>query len=169
MENLVQIWDTIVKSNTFNFIVMLAILAWVVNKFNLKASLDNLKEKVIRALETSKTEKEKGILALENAKKSTENLETEITENLSQAENQAKNIMNEVLTTAENKVKQIQSNIEKVITSEEKQISARLMSKTAQKSAEKAKSKIVSLLQEHPELHEKFINESLEELDRIEL
>lgn len=169
MEHLIHIWDTIVKSNTFNFIVMLLLLGWIVKKFDLKASLDNLKANVKKSIDTSVEEKEKGIITLKNAEKSVENLETEIKENLVRAEKQASDITNEIMAATENKVKDIEANIQKAIKNEEKQISAKLMSNTAKNSSELAKQKIEKLLEEHPELHEKFITESLEELDRIEL
>lgn len=169
MENLIHIWNTIVASNTFNFVVMLFILGWVVKKFALKSSLENLQNKVEQTIQTSEKEKEIGILTLENAQKSVENLDDEIAENLDQAKSQAENLAKEILEKAENKVKQFELNIEKAVVSEEKQISARLMSDTAKKSSELAKDKIEKLLEDHPELHEKFINESLTELDRIEL
>lgn len=169
MENLIHIWNTIVTSNTFNFIVMLFILGWVVKKFALRTSLENLQNKVGQTIKTSEKEKENGLLTLKNAEKSVENLEEEISSNLNQAKSQAENLAKEILEKAENKVKQLELNIKKAVISEEKQISTRLMSDTAKRSSELAKSKIEKLLEDHPELHEKFINESLAELDRIEL
>ena len=56
------------------------------------------------------------------------------------------------------------NNIERALTAEEKTISARLSKKTASTSSELAKRHIKSVLDAHPELHEKYINQSIEEL-----
>ena len=62
------------------------------------------------------------------------------------------------------KVTNIKNNIERAISAEEKTISARLSKKTALASSELAKQHIITLLEAHPELHEKYINQSIEEL-----
>lgn len=169
MVNLLHIWDTIVKSNTFNFIVMLLLLGWIVKKVNLANTLNKIKSDVIKSIEKSKQEKENGISALKYAEKSVENIEAEITERLDIANKQAENIEKDILNLADNKIKQIENSISKVIENEEKQISSKLIYNTTQYAVKLAKEKVSKLLEENPKLHEKFINESLEELDRIEL
>lgn len=169
MDNLLHIWDTIVKSNTFNFIVMLLILGWIVKKANLANTLNKFKSDIIKSIENSKQEKENGISALKDAEKSVENIETEIAERLEIANKQAENIEKDILNLADNKIKQIENSISKVIENEEKQISTKLIYSTTQDAVKLAKEKVSKLLEENPKLHEKFINESLEELDRIEL
>lgn len=169
MVNLLHIWDTIVKSNTFNFFVMLLLLGWIVKKVNLANTLNKFKSDVIKSIENSKQEKENGISALKDAEKSVENIEAEIAERLEIAKKQAENIEKDILNLADNKIKQIENSISKVIENEEKQISTKLIYNTTQDAVKLAKEKISKLLEENPILHEKFINESLEELDRIEL
>lgn len=169
MVNLLHIWDTIVKSNTFNFLVMLLILGWIVKKVNLANTLNKFKSDVIKSIENSKQEKENGTSALKDAQKSVENIEAEITERLDIANKQAENIEKDILNLADNKIKQIENSISKVIENEEKQISTKLIYNTTQDAVKLAKEKVSKLLEENPKLHEKFINESLEELDRIEL
>lgn len=169
MVNLLHIWDTIVKSNTFNFIVMLLLLGWIVKKANLANTLNKFKSDIIKSIENSKQEKENGISALKDAQKSVENIEAEITERLEIANKQAENIEKDILNIADNKIKQIENSISKVIENEEKRISTKLIYSTTQDAVKLAKEKVSKLLEENPKLHEKFINESLEELDRIEL
>ena len=169
MDNLLHIWDTIVKSNTFNFIVMLLLLGWIVKKINLTNTLNKFKSDIIKSIENSKQEKENGISALKDAEKSVENIEAEIAERLEIAKKQAENIEKDILNLADNKIKQIENSIFKVIENEEKRISTKLIYNTTQDAVKLAKEKISKLLEENPILHEKFINESLEELDRIKL
>ena len=57
MNEILHIWDTIVKTNTFNFAVMIALLWWICKKFNIGGILENAKQNVINSIEKSKEEK----------------------------------------------------------------------------------------------------------------
>ena len=164
MQEIIQIWNIIVKSNTFNFIVMLCILVWIVKKFNIKSSLEKSKQNVVENIEKSKNEKTQGILILEDAKSEVKNLEKETSKMLLDAENQANNVVNNIMTSTKTKINQMKENVQKVVEAEEKKISARLIKDVTQKSFEKAKQSIIAQLEAHPELHEKYINESLDRL-----
>lgn len=164
MNTIIHIWNTIVTSNTFNFLVMLAILGWIIKKFDIAGSLENFKSTIINSIKKADEEKETAGKKLLEVKKSVENLETEISQKLDNAKLHAENAARSVIMQTENKVKQIENNVYKIIETEEKKISSRLTSKTAQASAELAKNHIKAVLKQHPELHEKFINQSIQEL-----
>ena len=165
MNTIIHIWDTLVKSNTFNFLVMLAILYWIVKKFDISGNLENFKNSIINSIKKADEEKESAKSVLLSAEKSVENLDNEISEKLKNAGEHAENVAKSVINQAEDKIKQIENSIVKTIETEEKKISSRLTSKTAKASAELAKRHIISVLQAHPELHEKFINQSIQELE----
>lgn len=169
MKEIIDIWNFIVHSNTFNFVVMLLILGWIVKKANLAEVFEGLKNKVIDSIEKSKQEKEEALKSLSNAKKEVENLEDEIKSRISQAEKHAQTVAQRIFDETDNKVKQIEDNIHRVVKAEEKTISSRLTGKTAKASVELAKNHISNLLKDHPELHEKYINESINDIDRIKL
>ena len=164
MNSIGQIWNFIVTSNFFNFVVMVLILAWIINKINLGEILEKAVSNIKNSIEKSESEKAAGEKELLSAQKSVENLASEIQEKLTAAENQAEKIAKNIIEETEQKVKNIQSNIERSVRAEEKTISARLSKKTAAASAELAKQHIKAVLETHPELHEKYINQSIEEL-----
>ncbi len=164
MNSIGQIWNFIVTSNFFNFVVMVLILAWIINKINLGDILEKAVSNIKNSIEKSESEKAAGEKELLSAQKSVENLASEIQEKLTAAENQAEKIAKNIIEETEQKVKNIQSNIERSVRAEEKTISARLSKKTAAASAELAKQHIKAVLETHPELHEKYINQSIEEL-----
>lgn len=164
MNSIGQIWNFIVTSNFFNFVVMVLILAWIINKINLGDILEKAVSNIKNSIEKSESEKAAGEKELLSAQKSVENLASEIQEKLTAAENQAEKIAKNIIEETEQKVKNIQSNIERSVRAEEKTISARLSKKTATASAELAKQHIKAVLETHPELHEKYINQSIEEL-----
>lgn len=169
MNTILDIWNLIVHSNTFNFIVMLLILGWLVSKFKIAESLDVLKNNIIDSIEKAKQEKFDAQKVLSSAQDEVKNLDSEIKSRLSQAEEHAKTVAQRIIDDTENKVKQIEANIERVVEAEEKTISSRLTGKTAKASIELAKNHITNLLKQHPELHDKYINDSINEIDRIKI
>lgn len=169
MNTILDIWNLIVHSNTFNFIVMLLILGWLVSKFKIAESLDVLKNNIIDSIEKAKQEKIDAQKVLSSAQDEVKNLDSEIKLRLSQAEEHAKSVAQRIIDDTENKVKQIEANIERVVEAEEKTISSRLTGKTAKASIELAKNHITNLLKQHPELHDKYINDSINEIDRIKI
>ena len=164
MNTIGQIWNFIVTSNFFNFVVMVLILAWIVTKFDLINVLENIKINIQNTIKKAEEEKAAAEKELINAKKSVENLESEIKEKIDSAEKQAEKIAQNIALETEKKVTNIKNNIERAISAEEKTISARLSKKTALASSKLAKQHIKTLLEAHPELHEKYINQSIEEL-----
>ena len=164
MNTIAQIWNTIVTSNFFNFVVMVLILAWIIKKFDLINKLENSKSKIKEVIKNSEREKINAQNEFLKTQKSVEYLEDEIKIKLEDAEKRAETIAKSIEIQTEEKVKKIKSNISRVIQAEEKTISAKLSQKTAKASSEIAKAHIKSVLQAHPELHEKYINQSIEEL-----
>ncbi len=164
MNTIGQIWNFIVTSNFFNFVVMVLILTWIINKVNLADILEKAVVSIKNTIEKAEQEKSAGEKELQTALKSVENLDNEIKERINTAEKHAEKIAQNIITETEQKVKNIESNIERAVTAEEKTISARLSKKTAAASAELAKLHIKAVLEANPSLHEKYINQSIEEL-----
>ncbi len=169
MKNILDIWNFIVHSNAFNFIVMVLLLSWIIKKINLKESLNVMKNNIIDKIENSKSEKESANKILDDAKEQVKNLDIEIQKRLKQAENHGQDLAEKIFKDTELKIKQIENNIEKVIDTEEKTLSADLTKKTVKASVELAVKQVQNILANNPQLHEKFINESIDEIDRIKL
>ena len=51
MESISNIWQIIVESNTFNFILFIMAFAWIFKKINLKGLIDSLQVKIIKILD----------------------------------------------------------------------------------------------------------------------
>ena len=64
-------------------------------------------------------------------------------------------------------VEKLNNNIERIIEIEEKKVSNAITEYSFRKSVDKAKMDIVSMLESQPDLHKKFIDESLEELEKL--
>ena len=167
MEKLIHIWEYFLQSNAFNFVLLILIFVLIDKKVHFGNMIENVKNKIIETINKSKEEKNNAKKALEDAQKSIANLESEIKAKIDSATHNAENLAKKIIKETEDKVRQIESNIQKVIDAEEKTISSRLTNKAALQSIELAKNNIKTLLEKNPHLHEKYINESIESLDRI--
>lgn len=164
MNTIIQLWNIIITSNFFNFIVMVLILIWIVKKTDLLNLLEKAKDNVKQSIEDAEHEKILAENELLNVEKSVENLEIELKEKIQKAEDHAEVLAKSIADQTNAKLKTIRDNIERVLQTEEKTISTRLTQKTAKVASELAKQHIKSVLSTRAELHTKFINQSIEEL-----
>jgi len=171
MENLQNtishIWNVFVTSNTFNFVVFIALFALLFKKVNFKGMLEGMQKKVETFIENAKKEKEEALQLLNKAESSVANLDNELKDIVEDAEKSAQVISKKVLTEAEKQIESIEANATRIIKAEEKQLVAKLEKSASKASVEVAKTHIKNVLGQTPSLHEKYINESIDELDRL--
>ena len=164
-----EFWNLIVQSNTFNFAILVIIIAVVFAKIDLLGIIEKIKNDVARAIENAKQEKENAEKDLKTAQKTAANTDNEVAEQLKTAENNAQNLSQGIMKNTELQIENIKSNILKVINAEEKSLSAKLTQDTVNNSIELAKQNIINKLNENPDLHNKFIDDSINEIDRVQL
>lgn len=169
MNEPINIWNFIVSTNTFNFIVMALLLAFIFKKVNILRILDNAVEKVVSSIENSKSEKLSAVKKLEEASALVKNLDNEIASQLEDAKKEGDTLSLNIKKDTEEKINSIKVNAGNVILSEEKTISSRLLRDTAENAVNLAEEKIKTVLRNFPEFHNKYIEESIQELDRAEL
>lgn len=169
MSSIGHIWNIIVTSNTFNFAVMLIILGMIFKKFNIMQGLENSIQKVIDSIEKSKAEKKSAQEKLAAANDLIKNLDNEIADQLNTAQEQGEILHTNISKDAENRIANIENSIERIVSSEEKTVSTAIAKKTAAAAVSTAENHIKTILKTSPELHDRYIRESIEELDRIQL
>lgn len=167
MNELANFWNIIVESNTFNFAVLLLIFAILYKKLNISNTVEKIKQDVINTINNAKTEKENAKNKLMEAEKSIEHIDEEIKQKLSEASIKGDDIAKQILANTNEKVDLIEKNISRVISAEEKTLSAQMTQKTLDASIELAKQYIKSLLKDNMDLHNKFIDESIDSIDRV--
>lgn len=164
-----EFWDLIVRSNTFNFAVLLVILGILYHKLNISSAIEKMKAEVIAFIENSKNEREQAEKHLTDTKKSVENLDNEIKDSLEKSRILAQNVFDEIQSMAQKSVEKIEANVDKIIDNERRKTTTRLSKSTAQKAIEVATAKLKEKFEQNPELHKNYINQSIEILDRIKL
>lgn len=167
MNELANFWNIIVKSNTFNFAVLLLIFAILFKKLNVSALVEKIKQDIINTINNAKAERENAKNKLYDAQKSIEHIEEEIKQRLDEASLRGEGIAKQIAANADEQVQLIEKNISRVINAEEKTLSAKITEKTLKASIELAKQHIKNTLVNNPELHNKFIDESIDNIDRV--
>ena len=147
-----EFWNLIVQSNTFNFAILVIIIAVVFAKIDLPGIIEKIKNDVARAIENAKQEKENAEKDLKTAQKTAANTDNEVAEQLKTAENNAQNLSQGIMKNTELQIENIKSNILKVINAEEKSLSAKLTQNTVNNSIELAKQNIINKPNENPDL-----------------
>ena len=169
MNAVTDFWNLILESNTFNFIILFVLLVVIMQKLKVSDAIEKLKNDVINAIEDSKQAKENAEKHYSEAKSSIEHIDEEISKRLTLAENQAENVRDSIAETTSRKVKQIEDNVKKVVNAEEKTLIALLTGNTAKASVDVARKYVKSRLKDEPDLHNKYIEESINELDKVEI
>ena len=162
-------WNLIVESNTFNFAILVIILAVVFVKIDLPGIIEKIKNDVAKAIENAKKEKENAEIELKSAQKTAANTDNEVAQQLKTAEDNAQNLAQGIMKNTETQMENIKSNILRVITAEEKNLSSKLTQEAVDNSIELAKQNIINKLNENKSLHEKFIDDSINEIGRVQL
>lgn len=162
-----HIWNIVVESNLFNFIIFVLIFAWIFHKIKVKEIIHNIQQKIIKLIEDVKKNKEDAYNELIQAEKAIENLDEELKAIVDDAKKSANVISEKILTEANKQIEDIESNATKIIDAEEKMLIAKLTKSTSHSSVKAAEDHIKNVLVQTPTLHEKYINESIDELDRL--
>ena len=162
-----ELWSIIVKSNTFNFVLMIALFAFIIKKCKLGQKLDDAIVKIKETIEKSQAVYKESEEELNKNIEKTKNIAQEIKEIEQKGEQNLKSIEEKLNKDNENQINSIKLNADRVIEAKEKEIVSELSKKTILASVEVAKRHIIDLLKKHPEYHQNFIKESIEELDRL--
>lgn len=162
-----EFWDIIVKTNTFNFAILVIIFAVIFVKLNVPQILENIKNDIASTINNARAEKDLAEKELRKTTKLVKNTDKEVEEKLSIAKTNAKTLTNDINKNTKNQILHIESNITKVIDSEEKKVNSELSSKTVNSAIDLAQKTIIQNLKKDKNLHLKLLDKSLDELRNI--
>ena len=169
MSQLAALWDLILKSNTFNFAILVVIFVILCQKLKVGDMIGKIRAEIISEIEDAKSVRERAEGKFADAKSKVAHVEEEVAEKFKSVEDKARLLVNSVEQNAEFKIRQIEGNTARIILAEEKNIKNLLGKNTANSAVELAKRYIKNRLEQDVALQEKYIDESLQELDRIDL
>lgn len=94
------LWEHIKESNVINQLLVLLILGFLIKKFNLFAGIDAKREQISSEILTLENKKKEALAQLEDTKKRTANLKSEVDEILNNARQAAEQMSAQILSDA---------------------------------------------------------------------
>lgn len=169
IKEIVEIMKYILESNIINFCLMVWLLVFVCKKMNIKSAFDKSIKSVENYIDKSKLERQNSDKLVKESEKLIKKLPQDI-ENIEKFNKQKTEIFKKQLSdNAQKSIEKIANEIEALKTIEEKIVSNSMLEYSFNKSIEKVEGDIIEKLKLEPDLHYKFIDKSLDELDRITL
>lgn len=169
MNEIRELYNLFVSTNTFNFLIVLGILFLICKFAKVEDKLEEARLKVVNAIKASEDEKLEAEAACKVETETASHIDDEIYSALSQAEKSANALGKKMLEDANVITRGIITSTQKRIDAQVNLLQADLLKKTAVASVELAREHIKSELEAKPELHDKFIYESLEALNEVKL
>lgn len=167
MENLIEIWKQICESNLFNFVVMVLLLVWLVKKFDLGAKIEAGRKKIESNIAESETVKEENLKKLYEVQEASTKIDEEMLKVFNSAEEKARFVGEKLLEEGKIQAESIKENSKKTIDTNIKTVKNEIIKETAQEAMKLAEQHIKSTLESDPNLHQKFIWESIDAIDGI--
>lgn len=169
LETLIKIWNSILQSNLFNFVLMLFLLAWIFKKCNLAEKLEEGRKSIENKILQSKLAKEQALNDLYAVQEKTKEIDDKIFEILEKSNKNAKMVGEKILQNAELSIKNLNDNLKQTIDTNAKALNIKMTNKTIDTILEVTKQHIQKELKSDKTLHFKFINESIDALKGVDL
>lgn len=167
MEQLLEVWKEICESNLFNFVVMLLLLGWIIKKCNISQIIENGRKKIEDTINNSEKNKNKSLENLFAIQDEVTDIDKKMFIMFEKAEKNAKEYGEKLLKDVDIQKGLIKDSSRKTIDSFIESAKNSVLSETAEKALSLAEIQIIEELKKNPDLHFKFINESIEEISKI--
>lgn len=164
-----DIFNLLIHSNTFNFFIVLAIIVLIVIKLNLKEKIEVLRDEIKTYVEASVKEKDVAEKNLSLIKEKIQQLPTAIEDIEKSAKNSVKSLGEKIRADVKEQKQDIANSAERIFNLETKKFKQKLTSVLSEKAIEIARDNAINQLKENNELHNKYIDNAIDELDRISL
>ncbi len=162
-------FHNILHSNVINFTVLIALIAFIVNKIRVADIIEAKRKSVETTVTTAEEQNSFSKVNLKKAEKEVENLPQTLLEIEVQAKDNLSKLEEKIVSEAKNVISNIEKNIEKVIESEASKINRSLTSGVSSASIKLAESNILKQLNANPELHNRFIGQAIDELENVNI
>lgn len=169
MHEILSILKTLATSNAINFVIMAVILGVIIKKLHLGTAFEKSVYEIKNRIEKAEQEKADSLNILHKNKTLLEKLPEDISNLEQTSESKIKAFENKIENNTQKIISELNQTIKKVISIEEKKISNLLTEKTSKNAIERAKNQITELLEKNPDLHNDFIQHSLDELDKVKI
>lgn len=162
-------WHTILESNLINFLIVLSILVFICIKLNIKAKINDLQKAIVDSVEKSSSKKEDAHKALNEIQEKINHLDDDIADIEKNAERNIKSIERRISKEIVEKKKDIDNNATRIINLETKNFKTKLSNILSDASIDLVKKNVIEQLEKNKGLHNKYIDEAIEGIDKVNL
>jgi F-type H+-transporting ATPase subunit b len=99
-EHPLTLWDKILESNLFNIVLVALILGFLAKKFNLMGGIESKQAQIAAEIQTIENQKKEALTQLEEAKRRTANLQSEVADILNNARESANSLSSQIIADA---------------------------------------------------------------------
>ena len=162
-------WHAILESNLINFLIVVSILVFIFIKLNVSAKIGDLQKTVVTSVENSLAKKDDAHKALNEIQDKINHLEDDIHDIESNAERNIKSIERRISKEIVEKKKDIDNNATRIINLENKNFKEKLSDVLSDASINLVKKNVIEQLENNKALHDRYINEAIEGIDKVSL
>ena len=169
MNETLNILKELATSNTINFAIMAILLGVIIKKLHLSTAFEKSIESIKNQISNSETEKANSSKILGKNKDLIEKLPNELEEMEKTSQSKLTAFEEKIEDNTRKTIENLVLSTDRIKTIEEKKASNLLTQSTSKEALELAKNRICELLENNPEMHNDFIQQSIDELDKVKI
>lgn len=162
-----NIWNIILQSNTFNFLIFILILGLIFKKIKLKNKIINLQQQKENEVNSAKKAKKDSQSSLIKAESKMQTVGEDMEKIINDSKYTAEIMANNIISSANSQIETINKNAKKIIDNNEYKVKKSLSDFVIKKSLEQAKTDIKNQTDKNADLHQKYIDEAITKLEDI--
>lgn len=169
MKETLNILKELATSNTINFAIMAILLGVIIKKLHLSTAFEKSIEAIKNQISNSETEKANSSKILGKNKDLIEKLPNELEEMEKTSQSKLTAFEEKIEDNTRKTIENLVLSTDRIKSIEEKKVSNLLTQSTSKEALELAKNRICELLENNPEMHNDFIQQSIDELDKVKI
>ena len=169
MNETLNILKELATSNTINFAIMAILLGVIIKKLHLSTAFEKSIEAIENQISISETEKANSSKILGKNKDLIEKLPNELEEMEKTSQSKLTAFEEKIEDNTRKTIENLVLSTDRIKSIEEKKVSNLLTQSTSKEALELAKNRICELLENNPEMHNDFIQQSIDELDKVKI
>ena len=169
MNETLNILKELATSNTINFAIMAILLGVIIKKLHLSTAFEKSIEAIKNQISNSETEKANSSKILGKNKDLIEKLPNELEEMEKTSQSKLTAFEEKIEDNTRKTIENLVLSTDRIKSIEEKKVSNLLTQSTSKEALELAKNRICELLENNPEMHNDFIQQSIDELEKVKI
>lgn len=160
-------FSNILHSNVINFCIVVAFMTWVIKKFQVMNEFDRRKKVIVTQLQNAEEQSEVAVKTLSQAEDDYKNVDAVADGILKEADITAKALSEKIHDETKNEVSQIEENKDRVALAEKNAAINEIQQEVGKLAYIVAQQHIKGAIDEN--MHRKFINDFIDDLDKIKV